>query len=58
MSDHLPVIVNRKFLRPMNNGNQHTVTYRDIKSLKKEQIVSSLHEFPGTAPLCLRILTM
>lgn len=47
MSDHLPVIVNRKFIRSKNNDNQHTsTTYRDIKSLNKEQFISSLHEAP------------
>ena len=46
MSDHLPVIVNRKFLRSTNNGNQQTITYRDVKSLNKDQFISSLHEAP------------
>ena len=46
MSDHLPVIVNRKFLCSMNNGNQQTITYRDVKSLNKDQFISSLHEAP------------
>ena len=46
MSDHFPVIVNRNCLRSMNNGNQRTITYRDIKSLNKEQFVLSLHEAP------------
>ena len=45
ISDHLPVIVNRRFKRSKNNGDQHTtITYQDIKSLNKEQLVSSLHE--------------
>ena len=44
---HLPVIVNRKFICSKNNDNQHTtITYRDIKSLNKEQFISSLHEVP------------
>lgn len=46
MSDHLPVIVNRNFLRSTNNGNQQTITYRDVKSLNKDQFISSLHEAP------------
>ena len=28
----------------MNNGNQHTIAYCDIKSLNREEFVSSLHE--------------
>ena len=48
ISDHLPVIVTRKFIKcPKNNKDQHrTITYRDIKGLNKEQFVSSLHEAP------------
>ena len=33
MSDHLPVIVNRKFIRSKNNDNeQTTIAYTDIES--------------------------
>ena len=47
ISDHLPVIVNRRFKCSKNNGDQHTtITYQDIKSLNKEQFVSSLHKAP------------
>ena len=48
ISDHLPVIVTRKFITcPKNNKDQHTtITYRDIKGLNKEQFVSSLQEAP------------
>ena len=48
ISDHLPVIVTRKFTRcPKTNKDQHTtITYRDIKGLNKEQFVLSLQEAP------------
>ena len=57
MSDHLPVIVNRKFIRSKNNDNQHTtITYRGV--LTKSNLFHRCMRLPGIAPLCSRILMM
>ena len=46
-SDHLPVVATRHFRRVRNNEGIHiTITYRDIKSLNKEQFISSLYNAP------------
>ena len=47
MSDHLPIIVTRTYKRvQQNKGGHTTITYRDIKSLNKEQFIASLKEAP------------
>ena len=60
ISDHLPLIVTRKFTRcPKNNKDQHTtITYRDIKGLNEKNLFHRCMRLPGTVPLCSRIPMM
>ena len=47
MSDHLPIVVTRKYMRVRNKNSEHiTITYRNIGRLDKESFIAALKEAP------------